>query len=406
MFIFIFILSLFSNNTCVEDKASACSVEGGYFSEIELSKVEKLDSQEYGILNKNIIDGKVYLYMFYSYDCPHCKKSHLFLEETKKLYPDLIVKQYEIKKNKNNLEYFYKACSEFGIKPMGVPTIFVGNKYFVGFYDDVTCKSIINEIKNLKGEDCKDLKTQIDVPMFGTVNIQSINLPSFTFYLGLLDGLNPCAMWVLMFLLGLMVYAGSRKKVLFIGTVFIFASGFVYFIFMLAWFNLFSLIGYSNFITIGLGIVAVVMGLINIKELFFFKKGVSLMIPEKAKPKLYKKARAVFNQQNKIFALIGTIALAFFVNLIELGCTIGLPAIYTRILSLRDLSQSSKIFYIALYNLAYIIPLIIIVGIFTFSMEHFKFSESHGKVLKLISGILMLTLGIILILYPKLLIFT
>lgn len=403
LFYFLFIIKLFSSEFCT-DSSGACSVEGGFFSKQELKNVLKLDTEEHSDVRKEVLENKIYLYFFYSYDCPHCKKAHLFLEELKKSYSNLIIKQFEIKKNDENLKYFYKVAASYNVKPMGVPTFFVGEKHFVGFHDTVTCNAIINEIKKMRKEDCVDDKTQITVPMFGTVDVNLISLPSFTFYIGLLDGLNPCAIWVLMFLLGLMVYAGSRKKVLFIGATFIFASGLVYFIFMLAWFNFFSLIGYSNIVTILLGVVALIMGLINVKELFFFKKGVSLMIPESAKPKLFKKARTVLNEKNKFLAFIGTVALAFFVNLIELGCTVGLPAIYTRILSLRELSSSVKVLYIAFYNLAYIIPLIIIVSIFTYSMGHFKFEEKHGKILKLVSGILMLVLGTILIFYPKLLV--
>lgn len=403
MFYIVFILRLFSAELCT-DNSDACSVEGGFFSKQEINNVIKLDADEHDDVKKSIFHNKIFLYFFYSYDCPHCKKAHLFLEEIKKSYSNLFIKQYEIKRDSENLKYFYKVSESYNVKPMGVPTFFIGDKSFVGFHDDVTCKAIINEIKKLNNEECVDQKTQIDVPMFGTIDVDLIRLPSFTFYIGLLDGLNPCAIWVLMFLLGLMVYAGSRKKVLFIGITFIFASGIVYFVFMIAWFNFFSLIGYSNIVTILLGAVAVIMGLVNIKELFFFKKGISLMIPENVKPKLFKKARTILNEKNKFLAFFGTVALAFFVNLIELGCTVGLPAIYTRILSLRQISSTLKVFYIAFYNFAYIIPLAILVAIFTYSMGHFKFEEKHGKILKLISGILMLLLGTILIFYPKLLV--
>lgn len=403
MLFLLLLFQVFSSEFCT-DNSSACTVEGGFFSKQELNKVLKLDSEEYEEVQKVVSDGKIYLYFFYSFDCPHCKKAHLFLEEIKKSYSNLIIKQYEIKNDAANLKYFYKVADSYDVKPMGIPSFFIGEKSFVGFHDDVTCKAVINELKKLNKEDCEEAKTHIDIPMFGTLDVNLISLPSFTFYIGLLDGLNPCAIWVLMFLLGLMVYAGSRKKVLFIGITFILASGIVYFLFMLAWFNFFSFIGYSNLVTILLGVVALIMGLINIKELFFFKKGISLMIPEKAKPSLFKKARAVLNEKNKFLAFIGTVALAFFVNLIELGCTVGLPAIYTRILSLRDISSTLKVFYIAFYNLAYVIPLAIVVAIFTYSMGHFKFEEKHGKILKLISGLLMLTLGAILIFYPNLLV--
>jgi thiol-disulfide isomerase/thioredoxin len=381
-----------------------CNVKGGTLSKKEITEIVKKDSTTIDGIYKEMKDGNVYLYMFYSYDCPHCKKAHAFLEEVKKQYPQLIVHQYEIKKNKNNVQLFRAAAKEYNVKPQGVPTIFIGNKNFVGFDENVTCKAIIKEIRRLKGETVSCPDNEIDIPFIGTVNTNTISLPAFTFYVGLLDGLNPCAMWVLAFLLGLLVYAENRKKMMFLGTTFVIASGVVYFLFMTAWVNIFLVIGYSKAITIGLGIVAIIMGLVNIKELFFFKKGVTLMIPESAKPKLYKKARAVIYEESGVLAVIGTIMLAVFVNFIELGCTIGLPAIYTRVLSLRGLKPLETYLYIGLYNVLYIVPLIIIVAGFTFTMGHFKFAEGHGKILKVISGLLMLGLGIILMAFPQILV--
>ena len=381
-----------------------CNVKGGTFSEEEIKEIVKKDSVTLEETYKEMKDGKVHLYMFYSYDCPHCKKAHAFLDEAKKQHPELEVHQYEVKKNKQNIKIFEAVAKKYNVVPQGVPTIFLGHKNFVGFDENVTCKAIINEILHLKGEKASCPDNEIDVPFIGTVNTGTLSLPMFTVYLGLLDGLNPCAMWVLAFLLGLMVYARDRKKIIFLGTTFVVASGVVYFLFMTAWVNIFLIVGYSKLITIGLGVVAVVMGLINIKELFFFKQGVSLMIPESAKPKLHKKARSVIYEKNSVFAVLGTIALAVFVNFIELGCTIGLPAIYTRVLSLRGLSSFETYSYIAFYNVLYIIPLAVIVAAFAFTMGHFKFTETHGKVLKVISGLLMLGLGIILIAFPRILV--
>jgi len=260
--------------------------------------------------------------------------------------------------------------------------------------------------ENYQSEDCKECReNMIDVPILGKIDAKMVSLPSFTFIIGLLDGINPCAMWVLMFLLTLLVNAKSRKKLIMVGTVFVVSSAVVYFLFMTAWLNIFTFMGVSQYITIALGILALLMGLINIKEFFFFKKGVSLMIPEKAKPKLFEKMRKIMNNSSFAVSLFGTIALAFFVNLIELGCTIGLPAIYTRVLSVQQISTSVKYFYMALYNAYYVIPLAVIVALFVFTMGKYRFEEKHAKVLKLISGILMITLGAILVFKPDLLVF-
>jgi glutaredoxin len=408
LFLIVFSINIYASGVCAIDDPTNCDdVEKGFLTTEEVKNISKKDSFSYDIYKK-IHEGKVYIYLFYSYDCPHCKEAYTYLESFEKKHSDVVFLHFEIKKNKVNAKFFEKISKTYNMTPTGVPTIFIGDKFFTGFHEPTTCSSILKEYKVLKGEDedCGCAHLEIDVPMFGTINVKTISLPSFTIYIGLLDGLNPCAMWVLVFLLGLLVNAKNRKKMILIGSIFVISSGLIYYIFMLAWFNVFFIIGYSSLITIILGSVAILMGLVNIKELFFFKKGFSLMIPESVKPKLYKKARDIINEENNVFAILGTIALAVFVNFIELGCTVGLPAIYTRILSVKGVSSLSSYMYIALYNLMYIVPLIIIVSLFVYTMGRFKFREHHGKILKLISGILMLLLGLMLIFSPEALILT
>src|SRR3989338_3209415 len=149
---------------------------------------------------------------------------------------------------------------------------------------------------NLTSCPAKDEERIINLPVFGSVDTKKIGLPAFTIVMGLLDGFNPCSMWVLLFLLTLLVYTKSRKKMLLIDGIFILASGIGYFIFMTAWLNLFLYIGFFSWMQILVGSFAVIIGLINTKELFFFKKGISLTIPEKVKPLLFRKMRGLVHE--------------------------------------------------------------------------------------------------------------
>ncbi len=350
-------------------------------------------------------------YFFHSDGCPHCQEAKPFISELEKQYGDVTFKKLELTGNKENLALLKKLCKERNFSCTGVPTFIMGRDHVEGFTKDIHSQQLKDIIdKNLlkaRGDQCAEADTgMINVPIIGKIDPKIVSLPSFTFIIGLLDGVNPCAMWVLMFLLTLLVNAKSRKKLIMIGTVFVFSSAFVYFLFMTAWLNIFTFIGIKDTVTIVLGAVAILMGLINFKEFFFFKKGVSLMIPDKAKPKLFEKMRKIMNNSNMMLSLLGTITLAFFVNLIELGCTIGLPAIYTRVLSIQEISTLTKYVYMALYNLYYVIPLAIIVGIFVVTMGKHRFEEKHAKVLKLVSGVLMLTLGAILVINPDFLVFS
>jgi len=373
---------------------------------------------------KTVTDNKLYVTIFYTYDCPHCREAMTFLTAISKLRsdcekceeaveclekemaqgPGLVIRTYEVKKNPANMKLFREFLASYNTTLQGVPTIFIGNKFYVGYRKGVSCKMMAEEIaRQLRGEGYIFGKN-IDVPFIGEVDINTVSLLQFTLVLGLLDGFNPCAMWVLMFLLGLLVYSRSRRRILLIGVVFVTASGLVYFAFMAAWLNLFRVIGMSSIIIKVLAVVAVLMGLINLKDVFFFKRGISLMIPEGAKPSLYKRTRAILHERQTVFAVIGTIILAIFVNFIELACTVGLPAIFTKILVERNVSITYKYLYLAGYNIAYIVPLLLIVLLFAITLGRFKMKESHARILKLISGALMLALGLMLLLKPGLLI--
>jgi hypothetical protein len=173
---------------------------------------------------------------------------------------------------------------------------------------------------------------------------------------------------------------------------------------MVAWTHVFALVGISRFVTIGLGAIVLLMGLINLKELIWFEKGVSLMIPDKAKPGLYRRMRAIARGAGTPAAYLGIVVLAFLVNLIELGCTLGLPAVYTRILTLReDLSGPARYAYLGLYNLAYVVPLALIVLVYAATLHRFALGERGAKVLKGVSGVLLVLFGLLFILAPDLL---
>jgi glutaredoxin len=354
-------------------------------------------------IHSKITDGKIYLYLFHTNDCPRCAKMQSLLEELKAENPELEIQQYEISQDNRNRNYFQIMLTEHGLKAQGVPTVFVGDKAFTGFYEKTTRDSILTEIMRLKGSAKIQDARQFNIPFIGTIDAGTISLPAFTVYIGLLDGLNPCAMWVLTFLLGLMVYSRDRFKIIFVGSVFVLSSDVVYFLFMTAWLNLFLVIGYSKIITLVLGTVAILIGMVNVKELFFFKKGVSLTIPDAAKPKLYKRVRKLLHEKNTLLTVTGVITLAVFVNFIELGCTIGLPAIYTKILSIKKLPSSLEYLYLALYNIAYVVPLAVIVGLFALTLGHFKLSEKHAKILKVVSGLLMIFLGAMMVFKPDML---
>ncbi|MCJ7484019.1 MAG: hypothetical protein MUO31_13755, partial [Thermodesulfovibrionales bacterium] len=204
-------------------------------------------------------------------------------------------------------------------------------------------------------------------------------------------------------LLGLLIHAQSRKKMFLIGSVFVFFSGFIYFLFMAAWLNLFLVMGQVEIITKIAGSVAVVIAAINIKDFFIFKKGVSLTIPDSAKPKLFDRMRKLLKSSSVVSILIGTAVLAIAANAYELLCTAGFPMVFTRILTLNNLSSAWYYLYLVLYNIIYVIPLSTIVIIFTITLGKKHLTEHQGRLMKLVSGTMMLALGGVLLLNPAVL---
>ncbi|QDT26457.1 glutaredoxin domain-containing protein [Gimesia panareensis] len=246
-------------------------------------------------------------------------------------------------------------------------------------------------------------KDTIEVPLLGELSQSRLGMPAFTFLIGLVDGFNPCAMWVLLFLLSLLVNLKSRKKILAVAGTFVVISGLAYFAFMAAWLNVFLLIGYLRWVQLLLGVFATLVGLIHIKDFFAFKKGVSLSIPEWAKPGLYARMRRVVNAENLTGAIIGASILAVLVNIIELLCTAGLPALYTEILMMQNYPAWETYAYLSLYIVAYMLDDSIMVAIVVVTLGKHKLQETQGRYLKLFSGVVILLLGLILIIKPSLL---
>ena len=159
--------------------------------------------------------------------------------------------------------------------------------------------------------------------------------------------------------------------------------------------------GYLPLVTIGAGLVALFVGAINIKDFIWPKRGISLSIPERAKPGLYQRTRDLVGAANLPAMLAGTVVLALAANAYELLCTAGFPLVFTRILTLADLSAPAYYGYLALYNLVYVLPLLVIVVVFVVTLGARKLKEEEGRVLKLVSGLMMLGLGLVLLFAPE-----
>jgi hypothetical protein len=240
----------------------------------------------------------------------------------------------------------------------------------------------------------------LELPLLGRLSASELGLPLFTVAVGLVDGFNPCAMWVLLFLLSILVNLRDRGRILAVAGTFVVISGLAYFAFMAAWLNVFRLVGLLRPVQIVLGLTAIGVGSIHIKDFFAFKQGISLSIPEAAKPGIYARVRRIVTAENLLAAIVGAIVLAVMVNIVELLCTAGLPALYTEILALQRLPVWQDYAYLALYNAAYMFDDSLMVALVVVTLGRHKMQERHGRLLKLVSGAVILVLGVLMLFKP------
>jgi len=374
---------------------------------------------------------KFVVHFFWGSGCPHCKEEKVFLDKMKNKYPQMKILDYEVWYDKGNAAVLAKMAKAFNIKASGVPVTFIGRNIVIGFSehskkelsdffqecrttqcsdpaDFISGKLSVDSPVDQKSSQTKDLECTekgktVYIPWIGNLDSSQMSLPVITLVIAGLDSFNPCAFFVLFSLLGLLIHAQSRKKMFLIGSVFVFFSGFIYFLFMAAWLNLFLVMGQVEIITKIAGSVAVVIAVINIKDFFIFKKGVSLTIPDSAKPKLFDRMRRLLKSTSVVSILIGTAVLAIAANAYELLCTAGFPMVFTRILTLNHLSSGWYYLYLVLYNAVYVIPLASIVVIFTVTLGKKHLTEQQGRLMKLVSGTMMLSLGGVLLFNPSIL---
>ncbi|MDC8449018.1 MAG: glutaredoxin family protein [Nitrospira sp.] len=343
------------------------------------------------------------LEVFVRAGCPHCEAAKVFLDELRHERPELRITIYDIAENPAARQRLASLAAERGIADFGVPAFLLGRELMIGFRSADTTGAEIRAWldRRTQGRAASPVAEGIKTDWFGELRVGELGLPLFTIAIGLLDGFNPCAMWVLLFLLSLLVNLQDRRKTALIAGTFVLVSGVIYFAFMAAWLNMFLLMGLSRDVQIALGVLALFVGAINVKDFFAFHRGISLSIPESAKPGFYARVRGILYAEHFTGAMVGIVVLAGLVNMIELLCTAGFPALYTQILTMQQLPTWEYYGYLGLYNLAYILDDSLLVTIAVFTLSRRKLQEHAGRWLKLTAGAVMLSLGLVLILKPE-----
>ena len=376
--------------------------------------------------DKNLVN----IYFFHSATCPHCKEENELLKELEETYDNIKIYRYEVYTD-NNQELYKKSAKLLKTKARGYPFTIIGNKSFLGFskenskeqftkaieyysmygYKDVVGEYIgnielptyevkdtdpdVNDYINNKGE------KKIDT-IFGTISTKNLTLPVISILIGLVDGFNPCAMWVLLFLISMLLGMKDRKKMWILGLTFLLTSALIYLLFMITWLNLANILTSVIWVRTLIGIVALIGAIINIRAYIKEKETNGCnVVDDKKRTKIFDKIRKFTSEKNFLLAIIGVITLAASVNIVELACSAGLPVMFIEILSMNNLSIFEEAIYIFLYMFFFLIDDMIVFFIAMRTMELTGFSTKYGKLSKIVGGILLLIIGLLLIFKPE-----
>jgi glutaredoxin len=363
-------------------------------------------------------DTPVDIEVFVREGCPHCAKAETFLHTLQQEQPALKIVIIDISKQADALERLQLLAKNQGIKTVRIPAFQIRGQLLIGYSDETSTGQLIRDVlaqtqtvnnnqdssgsceaeQAVSCEATAPAKPTFAVNFLGhKLSLEEVGLPLFTLAMGLLDGFNPCSMWVLLLVISLLAPMNNRLRMLAIAGTFVAVEGIAYFMFMAAWLNLFLLIGLSRLSEIAIAVIALVAGLLNLKDFWRFGWGVSLSIPNAAKPAIYERIRNILQAKNMTAAIIGAVILAVLVQIVEFMCTSGFPALYTRILTLKQLDTVSYYGYLLLYNVAYMLDDLIILSIGVITLSQHRLQEKEGRWLKFISGLTMVGLGIYLL---------
>lgn len=366
--------------------------------------------------------NEIDIYVFTKEGCSKCKELKEFLSD---LEDDYIIHYYakEDEENKDLLNGMKEIFDAEGTS-FGYPFTIIGGKHFIGFSNSIR-SSMLNYISFFTDDSYKDkfpyydivkmyqnneeikdeylIDDVYEIPLLGKIDAQKTNLVLLSVVLGFLDGINPCGMWVLLFILSLLIPTNDKKKIWALGGTFILISGILYLILMMAWINFVDLFR-SNILLMITGIFALAFGGFNIYKYIQSKikkeEGCDVTSANQ-KRKLSKRIKGFIQKDNLWIAILGIAGITIIVNLIEVACSAGWPAIYSNILVANRLTQGERFMYTLIYVLFFLIDDIIVFLIAVFSLKIKAFSNILTKYSHLIGGILMIIFGILMVFFPE-----
>ena len=349
-------------------------------------------------------DGKILnLYLFYGDGCPHCREMHEYLDEYLDGKENLKLYEYEIYKNKDNANKLRDIIDILDTKESGVPFLIIGNNVITGYAENVTDERIrntINYYKNHRFKDevgiylglVEDTEELYDEKVIYEETIDDIGLSSnlkrvvsksplfiSAMLIGLVDGFNPCAMWILLFLISMLLDVKNKKRKWILGLTFIISSALVYFVFLMSWLELSIFLNKVGLIRLGIAVCAVVLGTISLlKFANSIGKDGCVVVKKENRKRIITSIKNIVKENSFILAILGMVVLACSVNIIELFCSLGLPVVFTQILSLNNVGFGLRIFYSIVYVLFFMIDDLLVFFISMKTLELKTISKKYS----------------------------
>lgn len=375
----------------------------------------------------------VNIYLFYSEFCSTCAAEEKWLEEVYGDNSHVKIVSYEVMRNKDNAVLLENVRKALENKDLTTPYTVIGSMGLTGFNDTIKSdiEKAVNKYQSQSFVDVVDVvvnhkdtefeidypDSEFDIPILGNVKAKDVSLPLVSIVIGFIDGFNPCAMWVLLFLISMLFNMKNRKRMWILGITFLVTSAIIYLCFMLAWLGIAISLTSISWVRLIIGIVALLGGAINLSSYLKERKkddGCEVIDDGKRK-KMFSRIKKIIHhveerdvnatwfQRNKNFllALLGIIGLAVSVNMVELACSSGLPLIFTQILAYNQLNGLEYFMYILLYIIFFLIDDIVVFVIAMKTLKLTGFSTKYNKLSHLIGGIIMVLIGILMIFKPE-----
>lgn len=326
---------------------------------------------------------------FYNTHCGACHVAMAFLTEYQAAHPSVQIRSYDLFNNSENRALFEARKQEYNRSYVAVPVVFIGDAGLEGEgairsgFDALAATSSGEKNATPAGRDSRGSGD-------GTVHRTVISIP-LVLIAGVIDGINPCAAAVLIFLLIILMTIRERHRIIPVGIVFASAVFFFYFLAGTGIFSIHELTGFIATFTAGAGILAVATALLLIIDSSRFHRWTEAVIPLEGRERAGRLWRRMTIPVVFIAALLA--------GILELPCAGGIYITILDMIAFR-VNTAQGLVYLILYNLAFIIPLLLLTLVVRVVRRPEREGEEDGRLprsIRIFAGLLLLVFAFLIL---------